>query len=94
MQKANFYATLDARAVMRAQQAEDRKEFFNNVKNKGKELAVKVGTAVDKTATGLYNGGRHSVNRARQEMKNGTGFLAASIVGLSAAVQSRYQSSG
>lgn len=92
MQKANFYTTLDARAVMRAQQAEDRKEFFNNVKNKGKELAVKVGTAVDKTATGLYNGGRHAVNRARQEMKNGTGFLAASIVGLSAAVQSRYQS--
>ena len=92
MQKANFYTTLDARAVMRAQQAEDRKEFFNNVKNKGKELAVKVGTAVGKTATGLYNGGRHVVNRARQEMKNGTGFLAASIVGLSAAVQSRYQS--
>ena len=91
MQKANFYATLDARAVMRAQQAEDRKEFFNNVKNKGKELAVKVGTAVGKTATGLYNGGRQAVNRARQEMKNGTGFLAASIVGLSAAVQSRYQ---
>ena len=92
MQKANFYATLDARAEMRAQRAEDRKEFFNNVKNKGKELAVKVGTAVGKTATGLYNGGRHAVNRARQEMKNGTGFLAASIVGLSAAVQSRYQS--
>ena len=91
MQKANFYATLDARAEMRAQRAEDRKEFFNNVKNKGKELAVKVGTAVGKTATGLYNGGRHAVNRARQEMKNGTGFLAASIVGLSAAVQSRYQ---
>ena len=91
MQKANFYATLDARAEMRAQQAEDRKEFFNNVKNKGKELAVKVGTAVGKTATGLYNGGRQAVNRARQEMKNGTGFLAASIVGLSAAVQSRYQ---
>ena len=91
MQKANFYATLDARAEMRAQQAEDRKEFFNNVKNKGKELSVKVGTAVGKTATGLYNGGRQAVNRARQEMKNGTGFLAASIVGLSAAVQSRYQ---
>lgn len=91
MQKANFYATLDARGEMRAQRAEDRKEFFNNVKNKGKELAVKVGTAVGKTATGLYNGGRHAVNRARQEMKNGTGFLAASIVGLSAAVQSRYQ---
>ena len=91
MQKANFYATLDARAEMRAQRTEDRKEFFNNVKNKGKELAVKVGTAVGKTATGLYNGGRHAVNRARQEMKNGTGFLAASIVGLSAAVQSRYQ---
>ena len=91
MQKANFYATLDARAEMRAQRAEDSKEFFNNVKNKGKELAVKVGTAVGKTATGLYNGGRHAVNRARQEMKNGTGFLAASIVGLSAAVQSRYQ---
>ena len=92
MQKANFYATLDARGEMRAQRAEDRKEFFNNVKNKGKELAVKVGTAVGKTATGLYNGGRQAVNRARQEMKNGTGFLAASIVGLSAAVQSRYQS--
>lgn len=91
MQKANFYATLDARGEMRAQRAEDSKEFFNNVKNKGKELAVKVGTAVGKTATGLYNGGRHAVNRARQEMKNGTGFLAASIVGLSAAVQSRYQ---
>lgn len=91
MQKANFYATLDARAEMRAQRTEDRKEFFNNVKNKGKELAVKVGTAVGKTATGLYNGGRQAVNRARQEMKNGTGFLAASIVGLSAAVQSRYQ---
>ena len=73
------------------QQAEDRKEFFNNVKNKGKEFSVKVGTAVGKTATGLYNGGRQAVNRARQEMKNGTGFLAASIVGLSAAVQSRYQ---
>ena len=92
MQKANFYATLDARGEMRAQRAEDSKEFFNNVKNKGKELAVKVGTAVGKTATGLYNGGRQAVNRARQEMKNGTGFLAASIVGLSAAVQSRYQS--
>ena len=91
MQKANFYATLDARAEMRAQRTEDRKEFFNNVKNKGKELAVKVGTAVGKTATGLYNGGRQAVNRARQEMKNGTGFLAASIVGLSATVQSRYQ---
>lgn len=91
MQKANFYATLDARGEMRAQRAEDSKEFFNNVKNKGKELAVKVGTAVGKTATGLYNGGRHAANRARQEMKNGTGFLAASIVGLSAAVQSRYQ---
>ena len=91
MQKANFYATLDARGEMRAQRAEDSKEFFNNVKNKGKELAVKVGTAVGKTATGLYNGGRQAVNRARQEMKNGTGFLAASIVGLSAAVQSRYQ---
>lgn len=91
MQKANFYATLDARGEMRAQRAEDSKEFFNNVKNKGKELAVKVGTAVGKTATGLYNGGRHAVNRTRQEMKNGTGFLAASIVGLSAAVQSRYQ---
>ena len=91
MQKANFYATLDARGEMRAQRAEDSKEFFNNVKNKGKELAVKVGTAVGKTATGLYNGGRHAVNSARQEMKNGTGFLAASIVGLSAAVQSRYQ---
>ena len=91
MQKANFYATLDARAEMRDQRTEDRKEFFNNVKNKGKELAVKVGTAVGKTATGLYNGGRQAVNRARQEMKNGTGFLAASIVGLSATVQSRYQ---
>ena len=91
MQKANFYATLDARGEMRAQRAEDSKEFFKNVKNKGKELAVKVGTAVGKTATGLYNGGRHAVNRARQEMKNGTGFLAASIVGLSAAIQSRYQ---
>lgn len=91
MQKANFYATLDARGEMRAQRAEDSKEFFNNVKNKGKELAVKVGTAVGKTATGLYNGGRHAVNHARQEMKNGTGFLAASIVGLSAAVQSSYQ---
>lgn len=84
-QTASFYATLDARQVVREQRRADRKEFMQNMFKRTAKFADKVVGAVGKT----YQGGKELGRRMQQEMRRGSGFLAASLVGLSEMAQNK-----